>query len=184
MSNVSFMHGNEAAAEGAIAAGCRFYAGYPIVERRNHDFYISHYAMGMDATVNWGGPDFRFRNDTKHGILIRTAYTDATMTVALSVALRVSMAVEPLFVAFRNRNKPATYVQVAIWFCNCLLSVTAQKSSRRMGTGVPAGASGVLGGRTIRQCDSRKVRCIEESCRAQGVAVRVPSWATVRVART
>jgi len=30
MSNVSFMHGNEAAAEGAIAAGCRFYAGYPI----------------------------------------------------------------------------------------------------------------------------------------------------------
>ncbi|MBI3373592.1 MAG: 2-oxoacid:acceptor oxidoreductase subunit alpha [Betaproteobacteria bacterium] len=30
MSRVSFMHGNEAAAEGAIAAGCRFYAGYPI----------------------------------------------------------------------------------------------------------------------------------------------------------
>ncbi len=30
MSNISFMHGNEAAAEGAIAAGCRFYAGYPI----------------------------------------------------------------------------------------------------------------------------------------------------------
>jgi 2-oxoglutarate ferredoxin oxidoreductase subunit alpha len=30
MSQVSFMHGNEAAAEGAIAAGCRFYAGYPI----------------------------------------------------------------------------------------------------------------------------------------------------------
>lgn len=30
MSTVCFMHGNEAAAEGAIAAGCRFYAGYPI----------------------------------------------------------------------------------------------------------------------------------------------------------
>ena len=30
MSRVSFMHGNEAVAEGAIAAGCRFYAGYPI----------------------------------------------------------------------------------------------------------------------------------------------------------
>lgn len=30
MSTVSFMHGNEAAAEGALAAGCRFYAGYPI----------------------------------------------------------------------------------------------------------------------------------------------------------
>jgi 2-oxoglutarate/2-oxoacid ferredoxin oxidoreductase subunit alpha len=30
MSTASFMHGNQAAAEGAIAAGCRFYAGYPI----------------------------------------------------------------------------------------------------------------------------------------------------------
>ena len=30
MSNASFMHGNQAAAEGAVAAGCRFYAGYPI----------------------------------------------------------------------------------------------------------------------------------------------------------
>ena len=30
MTTTSFMHGNEAAAEGAIAAGCRFYAGYPI----------------------------------------------------------------------------------------------------------------------------------------------------------
>ncbi len=30
MPQIRFMHGNEAAAEGAIAAGCRFYAGYPI----------------------------------------------------------------------------------------------------------------------------------------------------------
>lgn len=30
MSTHTFMHGNEAVAAGAIAAGCRFYAGYPI----------------------------------------------------------------------------------------------------------------------------------------------------------
>lgn len=30
MSNVKLMQGNEACVEGAIAAGCRFYAGYPI----------------------------------------------------------------------------------------------------------------------------------------------------------
>jgi 2-oxoglutarate ferredoxin oxidoreductase subunit alpha len=30
MPRTCFMHGNEAAAEGALAAGCRFYAGYPI----------------------------------------------------------------------------------------------------------------------------------------------------------
>jgi vancomycin resistance protein YoaR len=30
--------------------------------------------------VSWGGPDFQFRNDLKHGILIKTSYTDQTLT--------------------------------------------------------------------------------------------------------
>ncbi len=34
-----------------------FYAGLRIEERANHSFYISHYALGMDATVDWAGPD-------------------------------------------------------------------------------------------------------------------------------
>ena len=54
--------------------------GLPIVERHNHSFYISHYPMGRDATVSWGGPDFVFRNDLKTGILIKTSYTDSTLT--------------------------------------------------------------------------------------------------------
>jgi vancomycin resistance protein YoaR len=54
--------------------------GLPIVERHNHSFYISHYPMGRDATVSWGGPDFAFKNDLKTGILIKTSYTDATLT--------------------------------------------------------------------------------------------------------
>jgi vancomycin resistance protein YoaR len=54
--------------------------GLPIVERYNHSFYISHYPLGRDATVSWGGPDFKFRNDMKHAILIKTSYTDATLT--------------------------------------------------------------------------------------------------------
>jgi vancomycin resistance protein YoaR len=54
--------------------------GLPIVERYNHSFYISHYPMGRDATVAWGGPDFAFRNDLDTGILITTSYTDDTLT--------------------------------------------------------------------------------------------------------
>jgi vancomycin resistance protein YoaR len=54
--------------------------GLPIVERHNHSFYISHYPLGRDATVSWGGPDFKFKNDMKHAILIKTSYTDATLT--------------------------------------------------------------------------------------------------------
>ena len=57
-----------------------FELGLPIVERHNHSFYISHYPMGRDATVSWGGPDFVFKNDLKTGILIKTRYTNSTLT--------------------------------------------------------------------------------------------------------
>ena len=60
-----------------------FYAGLKIVDRRNHDFYISHYPLGMDAAVSWGGPEFRFVNTLKHAILIKTSYTNSTMSVQL-----------------------------------------------------------------------------------------------------
>ena len=57
-----------------------FELGLPIVERHNHSFYISHYPMGRDATVSWGGPDFVFKNDLETGILIKTRYTSTTLT--------------------------------------------------------------------------------------------------------
>jgi vancomycin resistance protein YoaR len=58
-----------------------FYAGLKIVARRNHDFYLSHYPLGMDATVSWGGPEFQFVNTLKHAILIKTSYTNSTMSI-------------------------------------------------------------------------------------------------------
>jgi len=60
-----------------------FEAGLPVLERVNHGFFISHYPLGRDATVSWGGPDLEFRNDLRHGILIRSSYTDSTLTFTL-----------------------------------------------------------------------------------------------------
>ena len=60
-----------------------FYAALPIKSRVNHAWYISHYAMGMDATVADGGPDLVFKNDSKYGILIRASASASTMTVTL-----------------------------------------------------------------------------------------------------
>src|SRR5215210_498517 len=57
-----------------------FELGLPILERHNHSFYISHYPLGRDATVSWGGPDFKFRNDLKRAILIKSSYTYSTLT--------------------------------------------------------------------------------------------------------
>jgi len=57
-----------------------FELGLPILARTNHNLYLSHYPLGRDATVAWGGPDFEFRNDLKHGLLIKASYTDETLT--------------------------------------------------------------------------------------------------------
>jgi vancomycin resistance protein YoaR len=57
-----------------------FELGLPILKRRNHSFYISHYPLGRDATVSWGGPEFEFRNDLEHALLIKASYTDETLT--------------------------------------------------------------------------------------------------------
>jgi vancomycin resistance protein YoaR len=59
-----------------------FEAGLPVPERTNHSWYISHYPMGRDATVSWGGPDLVFENDLKHAILIDVGYTDSTFTIS------------------------------------------------------------------------------------------------------
>lgn len=60
-----------------------FFAGLPVVERRNHSFYISHYPVGRDATVSWGGPDLKFRNDTGHWLMIDTYYTSSSLSIDL-----------------------------------------------------------------------------------------------------
>ena len=39
------------------------YARMKILSRTNHYFKVGYLDYGMDATVSWGGPDFKFRND-------------------------------------------------------------------------------------------------------------------------
>lgn len=60
-----------------------FFAGYPVVERRNHSFYISKYPTGRDATVSYGSIDLKFKNDTSAYVLIKTWYTAGSLTIAL-----------------------------------------------------------------------------------------------------
>jgi vancomycin resistance protein YoaR len=58
-----------------------FAGGYDITYRVNHSFYISHYPLGMDATVADTGPDFTFVNDSKNAIVIKATANPSTMTV-------------------------------------------------------------------------------------------------------
>lgn len=58
-------------------------AGYDIVERSEHGYYIDRYPIGFDAAVFLPGSDFRWRNDTAFPVLIR-AYPAAT-TIAFEL---------------------------------------------------------------------------------------------------
>ena len=57
-----------------------FFAGLPVIERRNHSLHISHYPMGRDATLDWPGTDLKFRNDSPYGIYITSRATPSTLT--------------------------------------------------------------------------------------------------------
>ena len=46
------------------------YANLEIVYRTNHMFTVSYVDLGMDATVSWGSPDFKFKNNTEYPIRI------------------------------------------------------------------------------------------------------------------
>ena len=58
-------------------------AGLEIVERRAHTYWFDRYPMGHEATLSIPKPDLVFRNDTKSGVLIKTEYTEKSITVKL-----------------------------------------------------------------------------------------------------
>ena len=58
-----------------------FFSGIKLVEHRAHQFYISRYPMGREATVSWGGPELIFKNDWPAAILMKFEATDSAITV-------------------------------------------------------------------------------------------------------
>lgn len=58
-----------------------FFAGVKLVAHQPHQFYISRYPMGREATVSWGGPELIFRNDWPAAILMKLTATDSGITV-------------------------------------------------------------------------------------------------------
>ncbi len=55
-----------------------------ITERWAHRFAPSYIALGMDATVSWGGPDYKFENDTPYPIRLDTSWEGNNVTVSVT----------------------------------------------------------------------------------------------------
>ena len=55
---------------------CCLIADLEIINRMPHSYVSSYMPLGMDATVNWGGPEFTFKNNTNYPIRIETWVAD------------------------------------------------------------------------------------------------------------
>ena len=62
---------------------CTLHADLEILEREEHMFTADYLPLGMDATVNWGTLDFRFRNNTDYPIRIEANAEDSYVTIVL-----------------------------------------------------------------------------------------------------
>lgn len=58
-------------------------ANMEITERYAHRYIPAYITRGMDATVSWGGPDYKFTNNTKYPVKIVAKYENAYLTVQL-----------------------------------------------------------------------------------------------------
>lgn len=62
---------------------CALYANLKITVRECHYFVVSYLPWGMDATVSWGGPDFRFVNSREYPIKIKAWVADGYFSLEL-----------------------------------------------------------------------------------------------------
>jgi len=60
-----------------------FFAGLEDVAHTPHSTWISRYPEGREATLGWPAPDLVFRNNTEHAVIIRTLYTDTSVTAKI-----------------------------------------------------------------------------------------------------
>lgn len=60
-----------------------FWGGFEMVDYKPHSVYFSRYPMGREATVNYPDLDLLWRNDSEHGVLVKTAFTGESITIML-----------------------------------------------------------------------------------------------------
>jgi vancomycin resistance protein YoaR len=58
-----------------------FFSGLKDVEHHPHSYYISRYPPGREATVSFPQPDLKWQNDSPDGVLVKTSYTQRSITV-------------------------------------------------------------------------------------------------------
>lgn len=62
---------------------CSLYAELETVDRVNHGFPVAYIPLGLDATVSWGSPDLKIRNNTDYPVKIMAEERDGFVRIWL-----------------------------------------------------------------------------------------------------
>ncbi|MER7166380.1 VanW family protein [Micromonospora sp. NPDC000207] len=84
-----------------------YYAGLEDVEHKPHSYWFSRYPAVIESTIFWPHLDFKFRNNTKYGVLIDTSYTGNSITVSIW-STKIYDSVKTEYGPRRDITKPKT----------------------------------------------------------------------------
>jgi vancomycin resistance protein YoaR len=60
-----------------------FFAGLRLVSHTPHEFWITRYPAGREATVSWGGPELIIENDSPAAVLVKAIAAEDGITIRL-----------------------------------------------------------------------------------------------------
>ena len=84
-------------------------ANLEITNRVNHTFTVGYVPIGLDATVSWGAPDFKFKNSRSYPVKIVATTSNKRLTISV-YGLKEDVEYEVELVSYRTGTVPYSTV--------------------------------------------------------------------------
>ena len=84
-------------------------ANLEITNRVNHTFTVGYVPIGLDATVSWGSPDFKFKNNRSYPIKIVATTSNKRLTISV-YGLKEDVEYEVELVSYKTGTIPYSKV--------------------------------------------------------------------------
>ena len=84
-------------------------ANLEITNRVNHTFTVGYVPIGLDATVSWGAPDFKFKNSRSYPIKIVATTSNKRLTISV-YGLKEDVEYEVELVSYKTATVPYSTV--------------------------------------------------------------------------
>ena len=84
-------------------------ANLEITNRRNHTFTVGYVPIGLDATVSWGSPDFKFKNSRNYPIKIVATTSNKNLYIKI-YGMKEEVEYEVELVSYKTGTVPYSTV--------------------------------------------------------------------------